>query len=166
MNQTPSQDTIDPPRSIASKVGLLVDGIANADNGMQADLRRMDPTGTKPLAYYRLTADLKVAEGDEALMATLVAAIATIPGRGATTFGTALARADLSEMRLARLLQADAGQLPGQVRGVVRLLDSRGQSHLDWRQLAYLLLSRDQHGHDQAARRIARDYYRNQSSED
>ncbi|WP_263788962.1 type I-E CRISPR-associated protein Cse2/CasB [Salinibacter grassmerensis] len=73
--------------------------------------------------------------------------------------GRALAKADVNEYRVDRLLSAEGKEIDQQLRGIGSLLESASQK-ADWRDARYLLLSEEEGYDDERARiDIARTYY-------
>ena len=147
-------------------VAKLRGALDHADAGALAALRRADPS-SPPAAFYRLAgAPLDELLGEagplrdklEPAWVVLVSAMATAQDFLATVpLGEAMAKAGVAEMRVLRLLEAQAAQLPELVRNVVHQLVQKGQ-RFDPNDLANLLLARDD---DRGPRRtIARSYYR------
>jgi CRISPR system Cascade subunit CasB len=132
--------------------------------GPHAELRRMDPTkpGSAPATLHRLLAQhpddqLRGARFDRWMLLVHLLALAAPEGhRGGASLGAALYRADYSEGRLTRLLEAENGALAVVLPRMVRFLVAKGESlpHLE---LADLVLWG---GSDRSKQRIARDYYR------
>jgi len=75
--------------------------------------------------------------------------------------GRALAEADVSELRLLRLLRAEGDRLGHELLTLARLVRSRGEdARFDWHDvLRLLLLSPDHEPGQRHRRRLARDYY-------
>lgn len=148
-----------------------------ADAGTLAALRRMAPDAPPP-AFFRLTSraldDLLHRAGArreqlETRWATVVQAMALAVGRKGSfsllagpSLGAAVAKAQVAEMRVLRLLNAREEQMSDIVRGIVHQLVSHGQP-FNVRQLAELVLFDDER-HETARRAIARDFYRHQDS--
>jgi len=155
-----------PRSSLASTVALAGRLVAEADPGVQAELRRLDPgreDNWQSGAFYRLMAVLEPertlgASGERAWAALLsgMARIEHVPDGPKP--GALLAGQGFSELRFARLLEADESQLHVQLRSAVHYLSSKGTSRMDWLPLAQLML--DRRGHDRTRRNLARDYYR------
>lgn len=80
-----------------------------------------------------------------------------IAGYSSTPFGVALKRADYSEARLKRLLEADTSQLPGILRRTAKQLRSADQTG-NWNTIRRLLF--DYNGEAEQVRlQIAQEYY-------
>lgn len=85
-----------------------------------------------------------------------------IAGYSSTPFGVALKRADYSEARLKRLLEADADQLPGILRRTAKQLSSADQTG-NWNTIRRMLFNYE--GEAERVRlRIAQEYYTYTSS--
>jgi CRISPR-associated protein Cse2 (CRISPR_cse2) len=147
-------------------VAKLAGVLEHADPGTLAALRRADPT-SPPAAFYRVAGaalDEHIGEGGplrdrlESGWTVILSAMARAQGfLGTVPLGEALAKAGVAEMRVLRLMEAPAAQLPDLVRNVVHLLVQKGQ-RFDPNDLANLVLARDD---DRGPRRnIARSYYR------
>lgn len=136
--------------------------------GDLAALRRIgtDRAGW-PAALWRLVVelapDLLDRERHLEVLAQVVRAMALAhpfhrPMSGRRPMGMALAEADVSEMRLLRLLRLDPDALPGELVRLARLLASKGDAgRMDWDDAARLLAD---HDGEAIRRRIARDYFR------
>jgi len=155
--------------SLTSLVGRIADELAETPPGDLAELRRLtldDPGGAAfwRIVVTRLDPDLPGGgpARDDALRrwAVILRAIARLndfhnPGR---RFGTALAEAGVSEMRLNKLLRASGAPLFDQVRAVTHQL-ATAAAPVDLTGVARLVLS-DGQPHEQAVRQtIANDYY-------
>ena len=92
--------------------------------------------------------------------ATILRTFAELSGMNSprTDLGTALAKAEFSEVRFTRLLRARNGMLDDAVRGASRILASKGQASrlVDF---AALVLLQDDPGGERVRRRLARSYY-------
>lgn len=147
--------------------------LEHADPGTLAALRRAGGSDELPTAFYRFTVGIldehyeKLPEGGEyrdefekrwgivvAAMANAKGLLARIP------LGRALAEADVAELRVVRLLEAEGDQLPDIVRTIVHQLVSKGQP-FDPQDLAHLVLEPE---NKEPRRRIARDFYRHQQT--
>lgn len=170
MNEPPRTTTASPRRGV---IDALWQSLKHADAGALAALRRAADRDSPPAAFYRLTVGIldkeyeKLPDSGEwrdsfetrlsvvaSAMATAIGFLAPIP------LGKALADANISEMRVLRLLEADESQLPQLVRGVVHQLVQKGQP-FDPHDLAALVLNPDSPG---PRRNIARDFYRYQKA--
>jgi CRISPR type I-E-associated protein CasB/Cse2 len=156
-------------------LGALRHRLQRADPGELSSLRRSEPASPPP-AFFRIAVDLlddvlppqgprrDALESRWALLAKVIAtALGTSPSTGGllgnVPFGEALARADVAEMRLLRLLEAHEGQLDDLVRQVVAQLASKGQP-FSINDLADLVLDHGSDHAESARRRIARSFYR------
>ncbi len=148
-------------------VAKLLGALKHADPGTLAALRRFKADGLPPAAFYRLTVAMlddsfptagPYRDDLERRWAVIIAAMANAQGfLGNVPLGKAMAEAKIAEMRLLRLLEANAEQLPNLVRNVVHQLVQKGQS-FDPNDLANLVLARDD---DRDPRtHIARSFYR------
>jgi CRISPR type I-E-associated protein CasB/Cse2 len=72
--------------------------------------------------------------------------------------GVALARAELSEFRFARLIRADAERLIDEILALARFFAAKG-IQADWSAAANLMLSAGRADEEPVRRHIARDYY-------
>jgi CRISPR system Cascade subunit CasB len=72
--------------------------------------------------------------------------------------GFALAAAQFSELRFARLLRADADRLADELPMLARFLAAKGES-ADWTAAAWLILSAGCPNEEAVRRHLARDYY-------
>jgi CRISPR system Cascade subunit CasB len=168
----------DPVRSEASAsdpgfgqvVGRIAYVIAADDfpTGERARLKRLDPSGTPNLAFYRFAFRHlpKGWESRQAAWITLIAGIALMgqsahnPNRPA---GQALAEARYAEARLERLLAAEGETLHVLVLRAARFLAAKNDA-CNWVDLAYLLGLR---GDSERTRmNIARHYYRHLTEKD
>lgn len=162
---TEDVDTPLPRREIASRLRAR---IAAAPPGTLAELRRGDHRQVSG-AFFRIALDLIEREraSDRDVREVRWAVFARLVAQGAhltrgLPLGHALSFAGVSEGRLLRLLQTRDEALSDAARGVVHQLVSKGVA-FDALQLADLLLSQDERDEDDARRRIARDYYRNET---
>jgi len=169
-----SVETASPKTTRRDLVDRLRAALDRADPGTLAALRRLDPSSPPP-AFYRLSVAVldaqlaNLADGSalrdelESRWALLVSALALAQGYFSPPIplGQALAEAGVAEMRLLRLLEARAAQLPALVRNVVHQLVQRGQP-FDPNDLANLVLASDE---DRGPRKnIARMYYRHEGT--
>lgn len=140
----------------------LLATIQRLSAGERAELRR-DP-GTS-LAFYKLRAThfpRVTREDTEERWQVLVQAIAILADLYDPTagLGTALARAELSEARLNRLLRADSSTLPKHIRSCARFLAAKGQQQ-NMVDIARLLdIKPADNSSERVRRRIAADYFR------
>lgn len=141
--------------------------LAHLDPGSAAALRRGPLSGAGAAAFWKLLARYGP-DGDERKWATLVQAIAILTPRGRkskqesayereVSMGKALFKANVSELRLARLLAAPPDQRSELVIRACRRLARTEFKRFDVVRLGQFVLSRD---NTLAAHRIARDYYR------
>ena len=158
-------------------VARLAREIAVLDPGSAAALRRGPQSGAGAAAFWKLLATYgptyEMDENREEGWAMLIQAIAILTPKGRRIedppnlsvhdpqipMGAALHDAEVSELRLARLLTA-----PQQMRRTLsirlcRRLAAAEQRRFDLRTLANFIL----YGDDVAGRRIAKDYYRAQA---
>ena len=142
--------------------------IANLDPGSAAALRRGPLAGAGTAAFWKLAAEhaSSGADRDERGWAALLQAIAILTPKGRETdrtpahdpkvpMGAALYGAEVSELRLARLLGAPRGMRRGLALRLCRRLAATEHKRFDLRTLEELILF-----DDCTSRRIARDYYR------
>lgn len=152
----------------SSMVWDIASAIARLDPGPAASLRHGPLAGAGAAAFWQLLATRDVRVNDEQDWAALIQAIAVLTPKGTqpdkrsaydggTTMGAVLHAAKVSDLRLARLLNA-----PRHTRGVAavrlcrRLARSEDCRRFDIRTLARFIL----HGDDRTDRRIASEYYR------
>lgn len=153
--------------SLVSRIsGLLVSGAM--PSGDVASLRRMDPR--RPAAAFFKIEGLVLDEelpGDELARtdaetrwATIVIGLAHLGAlhQAAQRLGFALADAQYSEIRFARLLRADADRLEDELPTLARFLTAKGV-RVDWTAAAHLILSADRVDEEPVRRHLARDYY-------
>lgn len=156
--------------------GLTHDIDLRLPPGDVADLRRIRQGALAP-AFWRLlvqhveSADLLVEPSREAVRAdqeqrwaVIMSALAQSQGfHDGTPLGKALAEADVSEMRVMRLLNATDTPLYDLVRTAIHQLASKGATY-DPLDIALLVLDQDAAVHasrgEFVRRRIARSYYR------
>ncbi len=157
-------------------LGALRHTLERADPGVLARLRRADPRSPPP-DFFRVSVDVldeilpgrgPIRDEQETRWAVIVQAMAMALGTnaksggllGGAPFGKALATAGVAEMRMLRLLEAEADQLPALTRQLVSQLVSRGEP-FSVGDLAALVLDRDP---ERARREIARNFYRHLES--
>lgn len=158
----------DEPRS-KQAAPWLATYIANLDPGSAAALRRGPLAGAGAAAFWRLAAEYASsgAARDETGWAAFVQAIAILTPKGRETdrtpahdpkvpMGAALHEAGISELRLARLLDAPREMRRDLAVRLCRRLAATEHKRFDLRTLEKLILFDDDH----TSRRIARDYYR------
>lgn len=161
------------PGDLASTVhrvaGLLAHGGGVLTTGDLAGLRRMDPRKIDAPGFYKLVgavlepslpAASQRRELAETRWAAIVIGLAHLGRfhRPEQRLGSALADADFSELRFARLLRADADRLLDEVPGLGRFLAAKGVP-ADFTAAAHLLLSAGRSDEEKARRHLARDYY-------
>jgi hypothetical protein len=165
----PDDSTESPRRRIVAALRHALDA---ADPGTLAALRHGDPS-SPPVAFYRVSVqalDAHLPEGGtrrdalEMRWAVVVYAMSSAQGLLARIpMGEAMAKADVAEMRLLRLLEAHGLQLADLVRHVVHQLVQKAQP-FDPNDLADLVLSDDTEWAHAPRARIARSFYRHQSA--
>ena len=157
-----------PERNLHKTVPKLAVQIAHLDPGSAAALRRGPLDGAGAAAFWKLTAELApdLTPRHEPAWASVVQAVAILTPRGrdesrksahdpAMPFGRALYAADLSELRLARLLSAPPHMRRQLSIRLCRWLSTSEQSRCDLVTLAHFIFFGGETG-----RPIARDYYR------
>lgn len=157
--------------SLEATVRLLASHLQTSRSlgaGDLAELRRMDPHSPGP-AYFKLEGLVLDDQlpGDEAervdletRWAAIIVGLALLgdlhcPPR---RLGTALAEAQYSEVRFAKLIRADAERLTDELPMLARFLAARGVA-ADWTSAARLILSADRPDYERHRRNLARDYY-------
>ncbi len=149
----------------------LATRIAKLDSGSKAALRRGPYAGAGAAVFWQILAKYDVREYHEKSWATIVQAIAILTQKGpdassayvpTISFGSALYRANISELRLAHLLSAPHDLRHSLITRLCRRLISADQSAFDLRTLAQFILFRREH----TDRKIARDYYRTERFEE
>lgn len=180
MNQP--QPTSDPteshlpegPQSLEDVVRHVVWEIENGvmSPGDVAGLRRLDPGEPGGAAFWKTlvfhvepAGQLHGADA-EARWALILRTVGELHAlhRLRRSLGSALAAANVSEMRLVRLLRADLESLEVTLRAVAHQLASAAEP-VDLGDVAWLVVTarnrgEDRRGEDDVRRRIARDYYR------
>ena len=154
------------PEQVAPR---LAKHIARLDPGSAAALRRGPLIGAGTAAFWKLAAEYAPggAARDEAGWAALIQAIAILTPKGRETdrrsahdhtipMGAALYKAGVSELRLARLLDAPREMRRDLTVRLCRRLAATEHKRFHLRTLAELILF----GSEETNRRIARDYYR------
>ena len=158
---------------LASAVGAIVAGIGGGFSpGDVAALRRLGPSGwgvptfwrvvprtLEPLGLVATSGDAR--ERDEKRWAVVLGALALVDGqhlRG-VSLGKALALAQVSDLRVERLLRAHDDALYDLVRPLAHQLASKG-TKFDQLGLAELVLSDGAPHEDLVRRAIGRDFYR------
>ena len=143
--------------------------------GDVAALRRMDPR--RPAAAFfkieglildgHLPGDAAQREDQETRWATVVLGLAHLGDlhRESRPLGIALAAGGFSEIRFARLLQADSEQLVDELPSLARFLAAKGEP-ANWTAAARLILSAGRADEESTRRHLARDYYGAMAQED
>jgi CRISPR system Cascade subunit CasB len=166
-NQVTGAQTTGRASVISSIAGLLREGGALTRGDVSA-LRRMDPHS--PAAAFFKIQGLLLDEhlpGDATARADLetrwaaiivgLAHLGTLHQSG-QRLGFALADAQYSEMRFARLVRADAERLADELPMLARFLAAKGVP-ADWTAAAQLILSAGCADEEAVRRHLARDYY-------
>lgn len=170
---TPTTDCPSPPTpSLGSLVWHLAGLISKKlPPGDVAALRRLRPEDPGCPPFWKLMAteinanafgDAGRADDEEdRRWAAVLSALATLDGLVQTSpdFGTALARADYSELRFERLLRAGDAQLLDELLNAVRFLAAKAEP-LNPVDIARLALTRDPEKGESLRRKLARQYYR------
>lgn len=173
----PSTNTPTEPRTSRRRRALsaLRFVLQRADAGVLARLRRAD-TRSPPPDFFRVSVEVldeilpvqgPIRDEQESRWAVIVQAMAIALGTnpadggllGGVPFGEALARADVAEMRMLRLLEAREEQLPDLVRQLVSQLVGKGQP-FSANDVADLILDGNSERGERARREIARNFYR------
>lgn len=168
---TGSAATSDGTRSIASSVNAIAGLLRTSPALSQADiagLRRMDPRRPSA-AFFKieglaldplLPGDADRRADMETRWAAVVLGLAHLADchQPERRLGYALVDAGFSELRFARLLQADADQLVDELPLLARFLAAKGVP-ADWSAAARLMLSAGRADEDDTRRHLARDYY-------
>ena len=148
----------------------LATRIAKLDSGSKAALRRGPYAGAGAAVFWQILAKYDIKEYHEKSWATIVQAIAILTHKGSsassaykptTSFGSALYRAKVSELRLANLLSATPELRHSLVIRLCRRLIAADQSAFDLRTLVQFILFRQEY----TDRKIARDFYRTERLE-
>jgi CRISPR system Cascade subunit CasB len=159
------------PVTLAALVNTLAGWLAKSYGltpGDLAALRRMDARHP-PAAFFKLEGlvldahlpgDADKREDSETRWAVIVQGLAHLGTLHAPRerLGGALAEAGFSELRFARLLQANADQLIDELPLLARFLAAKGVA-ADWAGAARLILSAGRPDQETARRHLARDYY-------
>ena len=159
--------------SPGQRVARIAETVLHLDPASAAALRRGPLAGAGAAAYWKILAQLAVRVGpaNESAWAALVQAIAVLTPKGKSPdkqsahnptnpLGAALHAAEISELRLARLLNTPRPLRPEASVRICRRLASAGQGRFDLRDLYGVLLDE----RDWPLRKIARDYYRAESA--
>ena len=145
-------------------VSRLAANVANLDPGSAAALRRGPLRGAGAAAFWKLLADYGIDER----WAPVIQAIAVLTPKGGSsehrrsahdptrTMGRALHEAHISDLRLARLLNAHRETRGEMTIRLCRRLSATERPYFDLRTLAAFMLGDS----IAASRKIARDYYR------
>lgn len=154
--------------SLTHRIAALLGRSPALTRGDIAALRRMDPR--RPAAAFFKVEGLVLDEhlpGDaerradfETRWAAIVLGLAHLGDLHSPEprLGFALANAQFSELRFARLLQADTDQLLDELPSLARFLAAKGVA-ADWTAAARLILSSGRSDEDEIRRHLARDYY-------
>jgi CRISPR system Cascade subunit CasB len=155
------------PDWITRPVDAAHHAIAHMGTGDRAALRKLQPGHVQTPAFWRLSTSVLadflpqkaeqrgVAEDRWAVILPVMESALHAPGR---RLGAALVAANVSEMRVTRLLRARGESVADAVRAVGHQLIAAG-APFDHADLAWLVLS-EGHADDESCRRqIARDYY-------
>jgi CRISPR system Cascade subunit CasB len=157
-----------PTASLVNVVAGLIRSSPVLTQGDVAALRRMDPR--RPAAAFfkieglvldaHLPGDADRRLASETRWAAIVVGLAHLGDlhTAERRLGHALAEAGFSELRFARLLQADADQLVDELPLLARFLTAKGIA-ADWSAAARLMLSDGRSDEDHTRRHLARDYY-------
>ncbi len=156
--------------SLGQVVSGLAGEIARLTPGPAAALRRGPLSGAGAAAFWKLLATYQPGTNDEMGWAALVQGIAILTPKGTDSnkksaheyrfpMGSILSKAEVSELRLARLLNA-----PKEIRRdlavrLCRRLSRTEHNRFNLETLARFILFAD----DETDRRIARDYYRTET---
>jgi len=162
-----AQEGLPSYREVVSGIAGLI-GQPAFPRGDLAALRRMKPDAPSAPAFWRiLTAKVpqpyrhgEDAERRWALIIHGMALMAPIHMASDPSIGRALSAIRLTELRLAKLLNARSIQFRAQVSRLARHLAAKGQP-IDWRPLGQLILteSRDEGKAENIRMTIARDYF-------
>ena len=159
--------------SPGQRVARIAETVLHLDPASAAALRRGPLAGAGAAAYWKILAqlDVRIGPANESAWAALVQATAVLTPKGkrpdrqsahnpAVPFGVALHAAEISELRLARLLNTPRPLMPEASVRTCRRLASAGQGRFDLRDLYHALLNE----RGWPLRKIARDYYRAESA--
>ena len=156
-------------------LGQVVSGLARDISiltpGPAAALRRGPLSGAGAAAFWQLMATHQPRTNDEAGWAALIQGIAILTPKGRDPnkksaheyrfpMGSALSKAEFSELRLARLLNAPKEMRRDLAVRLCRRLSRTEHSRFNLETLARFILFAD----DETDRRIARDYYRTEAT--
>lgn len=154
-------------RAVVTYVAELLKG-GVLSTGDVAALRRMDPR-SPPAAFFKiaglaldnlLPGDAAARADEETRWAAVIAGLVCLgplhdPSQ---RLGVALAEAEFSEFRFARLLRADADRLIDEIPALARFLAAKG-IRADWTTAAQLVFSAGHANEEIVRRHVARDYY-------
>lgn len=155
------------PAWITQPVDAVHYAIAHMGAGDRASLRKLQPGRVQAPAFWRLSTAVlaeqlagapdarSAAEDRWAVILPVMESALHAPGR---RLGAAFAAADVSEMRVTRLLRARGDVVADAVRAVGHQLIAAGQP-FDHADLAWLVLSEGRADEEGCRRQIARDYY-------
>ena len=154
--------------SLVHSIAALLRYSPALSQGDIAALRRMDPR-RPPSAFFKveglvldghLPGDAARREDQETRWATVILGLAQLGDlhRESRRLGAALAASGFSEIRFARLLQADAEQLVDELPSLARFLAAKGEPG-NWASAARLILSTGRADEESTRRHFARDYY-------
>jgi CRISPR system Cascade subunit CasB len=153
---------------VARMSALMLHAGGALSTGDVAALRRMDPRRLDAaffkLAGLALESELSSQpskrEDRESRWAAVVVGLAHLGDLHdpRARLGKALVTADLSELRFARLLQADGDRLIDELPSVARFLSAKGVA-ANWADAARLVLSAGRRDEEAVRRNLARDYY-------
>lgn len=153
------------PADLVPRLAAVIHG-EGFPNGARASLKRMGISGPTPLSYHRFLLRYVPARWQGESQAfpwrTLISALAQQhqnPHNPSVPFGRALADCDYSELRLESLLAAEGRVLNTLTTRATARLSAR-RIRCNWKDIAWLLFSRDDEARERVNQRIARDFYR------
>ena len=169
-NSTPEQK-----KSMHTDVNIVLNvavDIARLDAGPIASLRRGPFSGAGAAALWHLLAKHNISKQNENSWATLIQAIAILTPKGTSqnrksaydpsiSMGAALSKAEVSELRVARLLATTGNMRFDLLLRLCRRLATTDYNRFDIRTLAWFILF----GNEETDRKIARDYYRTEQND-
>lgn len=173
--QKDKNSTTEQIKSIHTDVDKLVISvaadIARLDAGPIAALRRGPFSGAGAAALWYLLAKYNISAQIENSWATLIQAIAILTPKGTSqsrksaydprmSMGAALFNAEVSELRVARLLATTGNMRLDLLLRLCRRLATTDYNRFDVRTLAWFILF----GNEETDRKIARDYYRTEQN--
>lgn len=157
------------PKPLQSTADALHRALGGMSTGDRASLRKMRPDDLHQPAFWKLSTGLLQAslpadsspwrDEQERRWAVVLAVAAAANHAPAMRLGAALARANVAEVRLTRLLRARGDQLPDAVRTLAHQLVTAAVP-FDFADLAWLVLSEGRDDEERARQQIARDFYR------